>query len=123
MEEERGHPISYMALARGTPVYASDGTPLGSVKRVMSVPEKDVFDGIVVRTPSGDRFVDGPEVGDLYENAVILKIDAEEATRLPDPRGNPAVMAAGPDEAAEGAARFGVTRAAKRLWGRISGNY
>jgi hypothetical protein len=32
-------------------------------------------------------------------------------------------MSVGPDEAAEGRARFGITRAAKRLWGRISGNY
>jgi rRNA processing protein Gar1 len=122
VEEERGHPIAYTALAKGTPVYTSDGARIGVVKRVMAVPVKDVFDGIVISTPDGDRFVDGPEVGRLYENAAELKIDLEEARRLPDPKGNPAVMAAGPDDAAQSPARYGLSRAARRFWGRISGN-
>jgi len=122
--EEWGEPIAYTALANGTAVYLSDEvTLLGRVKRVMAVPEKDIFDGIVVATADGDRFVDAPETGRMYENAIFLKIDAEEAARLPGPEGNPAVMSVGPDEAAEGSARFGITRAARRLWGRISGNY
>jgi len=123
VEEERGERIAYTGLAKGTPVYTSDGELLGHVQRVMAVPEKDIFDGLVVTTPSGARFVDAPETGEMYENAVLLKIDAEEAARLPDPEGNPAVMSVGPDEAAEGSARFGISRAAKRFWGRISGNY
>jgi hypothetical protein len=120
----RGQPIAYTALSKGTPVYLSDeATLLGRIKTVMAVPEKDIFDGLVVTTPSGDRFVDAPETGRMYENAVYLKIDADEASRLPDPTGNPAVMSAGPDEASEGSARFGISRAARRFWGRISGKY
>jgi hypothetical protein len=121
--EERGERIAYTALATGTPVYTSDGTMLGTVKRVLAVPEKDIFDGIVLDTAAGQRFVDAPETGELYERAVLLKIDADEAQRLPDAKGNPAVMQVGPDEMSEGSARFGITRAAKRFWGRISGNY
>ena len=123
MEEDHGQPIAYTAVVKGTAVYASNGVLVGRVKRMMAVPEKDIFDGIVVTTASGDRFVDAPETGAIYEHAVFLRIDAEEASRLPDPKGNPAVMSVGPDEAAEGAARFGIARAAKRFWGRISGNY
>ena len=123
MEEERGERIAYTGLATGTPVYTSDGELIGRVKRVMAVKEKDIFDGLVLDTPSGARFVDAPETGEMYENAVLLKIDVEEARRLPGPEGNPAVMSVGPDEAAEGRARFGIGRAAKRFWGRISGNY
>jgi hypothetical protein len=123
-DDSRGQPIAYTALTNGTPVYLSDETTLlGRVKRVMAVPEKDIFDGIVVTTEHGDRFVDAPETGAMYENAIFLRIGADEASRLPDPKGNPAVMAVGPDEASEGAARFGISRTAKRLWGRISGNY
>jgi hypothetical protein len=96
---------------------------VGRVKRVMAVPEKDIFDGLVISTASGARFVDAPETGAIYENAVLLKIDSEEASRLPDPEGNPAVMSVGPDEAAQGGTRYGIGRTAKRLWGRISGNY
>ena len=123
MEEDRGQPIAYTALAKGTAVYASDGALIGRVQRVMAVPEKDIFDGIVISTSSGSRFVDAPETGAIYENAVLLKIDSQEASRLPDPKGNPAVMAVGPDEAAESPTRFGISRAAKRFWGRISGKY
>jgi hypothetical protein len=120
---EWGEPIAYTALAKGTPVYLEDEvTLLGHVKHVMAVPEKDIFDGIVVTTASGDRFVDAPETGRMYEQAVFLRIDADEASRLPDPKGNPAVMSIGPDEVSEGEARFGITRAARRFWGRISGN-
>lgn len=123
MEEEHGHPIAYTALARGTAVYASDGVLVGRVRGVMAVPEKDIFDGLVIDTAGGPRFVDAPETGAMYENAVLLKIDSQEAARLPDPKGNPAVMAVGPDEAAQGRTRFGIGRTARRLWGRISGNY
>lgn len=123
MAEERGERIAYTALTKGTAVYTSDDVLLGQVSRVLIVREKDIFDGIVVSTHSGARFVDAPEVGEIYENAVLLKIDAEEARKLPDPKGNPAVMSVGPDEMSEGSARFGIGRAAKRFWGRISGNY
>ena len=123
MEEEHGQPVAYTAVARDTPVYASDGVLVGRVKRMMAVPEKDIFDGIVISTAEGPRFVDAPETGAMYENAVLLKIDSQEASRLPDPKGNPAVMSVGPDEAAQSGTRYGIGRAAKRLWGRISGNY
>jgi|SRR5947208_8139272 len=123
MEEDHGQPIAYTAVVKGTAVYASNGVLVGRVKRMMAVPEKDIFDGIVISTATGDRFVDAPETGAMYEKAVLLKIDSDEASRLPDPTGNPAVMAVGPDEAAEGKTRFGIGRAAKRFWGRISGNY
>jgi hypothetical protein len=121
VEGERGERIAYTALAKGTPVYTSDDVLLGHVKSVLIVRAKDIFDGVVVGTPSGARFVDAPEVGEIYENAVLLKIDAEEASRLPDPKGNPAVMSVGPDDAAQGGVRYGLGRAAKRFWGRMSG--
>jgi hypothetical protein len=88
---DRGSPISYLVLGRGTPVQSSDGVDLGTVRAVQQVPVKDVFDGIVIDTPAGRRFVDGPEVAEIYENLVVLAIDAEEAAELPKPGQNPAV--------------------------------
>jgi len=123
VEGERGERVAYTGLAKGTAVYTSDDVLVGRVKSVLIVREKDIFDGIVISTSSGSRFVDAPETGAIYENAVLLKIDSQEASRLPDPKGNPAVMAVGPDEAAESPTRFGISRAAKRFWGRISGKY
>ena len=90
---ERGDPISYRVLERGTPVETADGQPFGHVKRVLEVRAKDVFDGVVVKTPSGDRFVDADEIDRLYENLMLLSIDAEAAARLPKPGDTPASFA------------------------------
>lgn len=92
---DRGHPISYRVLERGTPVETSDGQRFGQVKRVLEVRAKDVFDGVVVKTPNGDRFVDADEIDRLYENAMVLNLDAEAAARLPKPGDNPHTYAPG----------------------------
>jgi hypothetical protein len=115
---ERGDPISYVVLEPGTPVQSSDGVELGIVREVLQVPEKDVFDGIVLDTPDGRRFVDGPEVGEIYERLVTLKIDAQAAARLPEPGANPASMSVSPDDAARPS-----PGALRRLWDRLSGRY
>ena len=63
-------------------MYSSDGKRLGKVEHVLAVPDDDIFDGIVLDTsvlPGGHRFVDAPEVGEIYERGVVLKIDAAAA--------------------------------------------
>jgi sporulation protein YlmC with PRC-barrel domain len=76
--------ISYKLLQRGTPVYTSDGTQLGNVDEVLDNVRENIFDGIVVRTLGGTKFVDAPEVGRITERSVTLTIDAEQAAGLPD---------------------------------------
>ena len=78
-----GHPISYLVLERDTPIYSSDGEHLGHVHEVLYVPEKDIFDGVVMHTSDGARFVDAPEVGSIYERGVVLTITSVEAAALP----------------------------------------
>jgi hypothetical protein len=75
--------ISYKLLRPGTPVVASDGTALGGVESVLENARENIFDGIVVRTSSGQRFVDAPEVGRITEGLVTLTIDAAGAAELP----------------------------------------
>lgn len=89
---EYGHRIAFEALERGVRVESSDGREVGTVKKVMIVHEKHLFDGIVVKTPQGDRFVDAPEVGEIYERLVTLKIDGDQAEQLPKPSANPGAM-------------------------------
>ena len=63
-------PSSYLVLAEGVPVYSSDGKELGKVEHVLAAPEDDIFDGFVIDTsvlPGGHRFVDAPEVEEIYE--------------------------------------------------------
>jgi hypothetical protein len=87
--DDLGAPLSYLVLGKGVPVYSSDGQRLGRVVRVLSAPEANMFDGIIFDTkagPGGHRFVDAPEVGQLYERGVVLTIDAAEAESLPKRR-------------------------------------
>jgi hypothetical protein len=89
--DDDGHAISYKALERGVPVVTSDGDQLGTVDRVLDNARENIFDGIVVRTPSrGKVFVDAPEVVRIAELRVTLSIDAAEAAELPPyKRGTP----------------------------------
>jgi hypothetical protein len=87
--EDLGQPTSYLLLGRGVPVFSSDGELLGKVVRVDRDSGTDIFDGIVFDTkagPGGRRFVDAPEVGEIYEGGVVLKLSGAEARELPSPR-------------------------------------
>ena len=87
--EDLGSPISYMVLEPGVAVFSSDGERLGSVVSVERDTATDIFDGIVFAAEVrffGRRFVDAPEVGEIYERGVILRIDASAAAELPERR-------------------------------------
>ena len=123
MSDDRGAPIAYTVLAGGTPVQTSDGHELGKVRRVLADEGADVFDGIVVDTARGERFVDAPQVADLYERLVVLAITAEQARGLPEHSGSPAVLDLSADDVAGETRGHRVRHAAKRAWDRITGNY
>jgi sporulation protein YlmC with PRC-barrel domain len=81
-----GHPIHYSAVARGTPVYASDGEQVGKVDQVVDNYEEHILDGFVIETTDGKlRFVDAPEVSRTAERAVRLTIDPAAVAQLPPP--------------------------------------
>lgn len=84
-ESTFGAQTSYLAVPKGIPVYAASGQEIGRVKKVLSVPVKNVFDGIVIRTPNGDRFVDAPEVGRIYERALCTTLTDDQAATLEVP--------------------------------------
>jgi hypothetical protein len=77
--DDDGHAISYKVLRRGTPVRSADGQQLGVVRRVQEAKRENIFDGIVIDTKSGLRFVDAPEVARIAERAVTLVFPASEA--------------------------------------------
>lgn len=108
-----------MVLRRGVRVESSEGGQVGTVKRVLQVPEKDVFDGIVLSTPRGDRFADADDVAEIYENVVVLNVGEEAAALLPRPGKNAGTLSVGPEDASDS----GMRHAVRRAWNRISGNY
>jgi hypothetical protein len=81
-----GPAISYKALPRGTPVRDSEGVEVGRVRRVLDNTRENIFDGLVVETRHGMRFVDAPEVAHIAELAVTLTIRAAEVPALPEPQ-------------------------------------
>src|SRR4249919_1585128 len=117
--EDLGSPSSYLVVQAGVPVYSSDGQKLGEVEHLLAVPDDDIFDGIVLDTsvlPGGHRFVDAPDVDEIYERGVVLKIDAAAAEDLPEPSANPGALEANPDDAvAPGHDKL------RRAWDLISG--
>lgn len=78
MTDDDGHAISFKVLRRGTPVRTSDGVQIGTVRRVSEEAASHIFDGIVIDTAEGKRFVDAPEVGRITENAVTVTFPAAE---------------------------------------------
>jgi hypothetical protein len=85
--DDDGHQISYLALPKGTPVHTSEGALFGTVLKVQDNVREHIFDGLVVRTPAGDVFVDAPEVVRITERRVTLSIDSAEARALPQQPG------------------------------------
>ncbi len=80
-------PISYLSLQVGTPVLSASGTEAGTVEHVLQIPEEDLFDGIVVKTHEGLRFVDRDQIADLTTAAVHTTLTDEEVAALPAPHG------------------------------------
>jgi hypothetical protein len=117
--QDLGAPTSYLTLQEGVPVYSSDEKELGKVEHVLAAANIDIFDGIVLDKsilPGGHRFVDAPEVAEIYERGVVLKIDAAEAEKLPEPGANPGEIDIGPDDMVKGG-----HDKLRRAWDLISG--
>jgi hypothetical protein len=88
MPDAPDQPIAYTALQPGTPVQTSDGHQFATVQSVLVDERVSVFDGIVVETAEGTRFVDADHVGTIYTTYVRTTLSAEQAADLPAPDGS-----------------------------------
>jgi hypothetical protein len=82
-------PISYAAAAPGTPVLSRSGTQIGTLEHVLEVPEVDVFDGIVIATTAGLRFIDADYVREITRSHIMTSLDDAQAAELAPPQGAP----------------------------------
>ncbi len=97
--DEHGPPVSYLTLRRGTTVLGRDGVAVGRVRRVLAAQRQDVFHGLLVDTPIGDRVVGADEVGSIHERVVILRLRGSDVGRLPTADSDPAARPATPVQA------------------------
>lgn len=86
---DEGKPISYLALENGTPVLSSSGAEFGTVVHVLQIPELDEFDGIVVGTKHGHRFVERDQITEITTACVRCDLSDEQVAELPAPHGPP----------------------------------
>lgn len=80
-------PVSYLALPIGTPVHSATGSEIGTVEHVLQIPEEDLFDGIVVTTKQGLRFVARDRITEMTTATVHTSLSDDEAAALPAPHG------------------------------------
>src|SRR6201992_4387831 len=87
--------ISYLAVPSGVPVVTATGHEIGTLEHVLQIPEEDLFDGLVVTTRDGLRFVDADQVQVITRTYVRSTLDDDAAAPLPapppGPRGRPGV--------------------------------
>ena len=115
-----GDVIGFQALARGTPVFASDDVQLGTVRHADAIAREHLFDGITIDTPDGKRFLDAPEVARIHERAVIATFPAAEAAEHLQPVGSRIAAIAGNTTAARRLERLSdrTKDRAKNAWDR-----
>jgi hypothetical protein len=81
--------VSYEGAVLGTPVLTTTGGTIGALEHVLEVPELDLFDGVVVATQHGLRFVDADHVTRITRQHLQTDLDDAKAADLPAPGGPP----------------------------------
>ena len=86
---DRDTAISYAAAVPGSRVLSKSGKEIGTLEHVLEVPQLDVFDGIVIHTRHGLRFVDADQVERITASYIRCTISDKQAASLPAPDGAP----------------------------------
>ena len=81
--------ISYTAAVVGTPVLSTSGAQIGTLEHVLEIPDLDVFDGIVIATHAGLRFIDADQIREITRSHIQSSLDDAQASQLPPPDGPP----------------------------------
>jgi hypothetical protein len=86
---DTAEPVSYQGVPHGVPVLSSTGKEFGTLAKVLDIASEDVFDGIIVKTHHGERFVDRDQIADITTEWIKCDLDDDEVESLPPPSGNP----------------------------------
>lgn len=88
-EMTEGTSISYAAATRGTVVLSRTGRRIGTLEHVLEVTDLDIFEGIVIATHHGIRFVAANDITKITTTHIQTSLSDEQASKLPPPSGPP----------------------------------
>src|ERR1019366_8536696 len=76
-------PCSWLQIAQGWNIVASDGVAIGTVAQVEGDKQEDIFDGLAISNDGKHiLYVPGEQVGMIYPGEVNLKISSTDAGKL-----------------------------------------
>ena len=87
---DTAEPVSYEGVPLGVPVLSSTGQQFGTLEKVLEIPSEDLFDGVIVTTHHGRRFVDRDQIAEITTEYIKCDLDDEAAESLPEPSGTAA---------------------------------
>ena len=90
---EGADPVSYQGVKLGTPVLSSTGRECGTLAKVLEIDSEDVFDGIILATHHGHRFVDRDQIAEITTAYIKCALDDAAMESLPEPSGTPVYRA------------------------------
>jgi hypothetical protein len=90
---DSAEPVSYQGVAHGTPVLSSSGAEFATLAKVLDIASEDVFDGLIVKTRHGERFVDRDQITEITTAYVKTDLGDQEVEGLPKPSGTPVYRA------------------------------
>ena len=90
--------VSYRAAVPGSPVLTRSGREIGTLEHVLVIPGPYIFDGIVIATDWGLRFIDAGRVELITIRNIRCSLDDAEAGRLPPPDGSAVYTVSALDE-------------------------
>lgn len=82
-------PVSYEGVPQGVPLLSLAGHRFGTLEKVLEIPSEDLFDGVIVSTEHGRRFVDRDQILEITTEYIKCDLDDQAAASLPEPSGAP----------------------------------
>ena len=86
---EGAEPVSYQGVPLDVPVLSSTGEKFGTLEKVLQIPSEDLFDGVIVHTEHGKRFVDRDQIDEITTQYIKCALDSAAVEALPKPDGSP----------------------------------
>lgn len=90
---DTAEPVSYEGVPKGVPLLSSTGQEFGTLEKVLEVPSEDLFDGVIVKTHHGRKFVDRDQIAEITTEYIKCDLDDQAAADLPEPDGHAVVEA------------------------------